>query len=76
VLDDDTAILTGVSAGEFGDGILAALEDRARAEAVSRSARRLAEAKYSYEAYLERTRRACAALEPSAPAAAAAKDVA
>jgi glycosyltransferase involved in cell wall biosynthesis len=76
VLDDDTAILTGVSAGEFADGILAALEDRARAESVSRSARRLAETKYSYEADLERTRRACAALEPAAPAAAAAKDLA
>jgi glycosyltransferase involved in cell wall biosynthesis len=76
VLDDDTAILTGVAAGEFADGVLAALEDRARAEAVSRNARRLAETKYSYEVYLERTRRACAALEPSAPAAAAAKDLA
>jgi glycosyltransferase involved in cell wall biosynthesis len=76
VLDDDTAILTGVSAGEFARGILAALEDGARAESVSRSARRLAETKYSYEAYLERTRRACAALESAAPAAAAAKDLA
>jgi glycosyltransferase involved in cell wall biosynthesis len=76
VLDDETAILTDVSAARFADGILVALEDRARAEAVSLGARRLAETKYSYEAYLERTRRACAALQPAAPAAAAAKDAA
>jgi glycosyltransferase involved in cell wall biosynthesis len=70
VLDDDTAFLTGASPAEFADGILAALDDRNRAAAVGRSARTLAETKYSYEAYLERTRRACAALErPSAPIA-------
>ncbi len=56
VLDDDTAILTGVSAAEFADGILAALENPGRAAAVGRRARELAETKYSYEAYLERTR--------------------
>jgi glycosyltransferase involved in cell wall biosynthesis len=76
VLDDDTAILTDVSADRFADGILIALEDRARADAVSLGARRLAETRYSYEAYLERTRRACAALDPAATAAAAAKDAA
>jgi hypothetical protein len=76
VLDAEPAILTDVSAARFADGILVALADRARAEAVSLGARRLAETKYSYEAYLERTRRACAALQPAAPAAAAAKDAA
>ena len=65
VLDDDTAILTGISAREFGDGILAALRDRTRAESVGRRARALAETKYSYDAYLERTRQACAALFPA-----------
>ena len=65
VLDDETAILTGASAREFADGILVALTDRARAAAVGASAKHLAETKYSYEAYLERTRRACAALDPS-----------
>jgi hypothetical protein len=35
---------------------------------VGANAKQLAETKYSYEAYLERTRRACAALDPtSAP---------
>jgi len=67
VLSDDTAILTGVTPQEFGEGILLALTDRARAEEVGANARHLAETKYSYEAYLERTRRACAALFPAAP---------
>jgi glycosyltransferase involved in cell wall biosynthesis len=65
VLGDATAILTGVSAQEFGDGILLALNDHVRAEEIGANARRLADTKYSYEAYLERTRRACAALFPS-----------
>jgi glycosyltransferase involved in cell wall biosynthesis len=65
VLDDTTAILTGTSAREFADGIVAALSDAARAAQVGANASRLAETKYSYEAYLERTRRACAALQPS-----------
>jgi len=62
VLSDDTAILTGVSPREYADGILAALNDRHRAATVGQRARELAETKYSYEAYLERTRQACAAL--------------
>lgn len=65
VLDDETSILTGKSAREFADGILLALSDRSRAAAVGANAKKLAETKYSYEAYLERTRRACAALHPS-----------
>jgi glycosyltransferase involved in cell wall biosynthesis len=76
VLSDDTAILTGAVPAEFAQGILAAVEDRERAASVSRRARDLAETKYSYDAYLERTRRACAALLPTAPTVAAAKDLA
>jgi glycosyltransferase involved in cell wall biosynthesis len=64
VLSDETAILTGASARAFADGILVALSNPARAAEVGSNARRLAETKYSYEAYLERTRRACAALDP------------
>ena len=71
VLNDETAILTGTSPSEFADGILAALADPSRAARIGRQARQLAETKYSYEAYLERTRRACEALgshaEPLAP---------
>ena len=75
VLSDDTAILTGTSPREFAEGIVAALTDKVRAERVGRQARELAETKYSYQAYLERTRRACAALEHDASLTAV-KDVA
>ncbi len=65
VLDDETAILTPASAGDYAAGILTALSDAGRAARVGANAKRLAETKYSYEAYLERTRRACAGLFPS-----------
>jgi glycosyltransferase involved in cell wall biosynthesis len=67
VLSDDTAILTGTSAEAFGDGIVAALQDAERAARVAAQARELAETKYSYQAYLEGTRQACAALFPDLP---------
>ena len=78
VLTDETAILTDATPDAFARGILAGLADRAMAAAVGRRARDLAETKYSYEAYLERTRQACRALmtDTSAPPAAAVKDVA
>ncbi len=75
VLDDHTAILTGVSAAEFATGILTAIDDRARASAVGERARELADRKYSYEAYLERTRRACRALAAPAAPGSPVKDV-
>jgi glycosyltransferase involved in cell wall biosynthesis len=62
VLDEDTAILTGTSPAEFAAGILDALDNPARAQTIGRQAQRLAETKYSYEAYLERTRKAYAAM--------------
>src|SRR5207247_2463913 len=73
VLSDQTAILTGVAPREFADGILAGLNDRARAAAVGLAACELAETKYSYEAYLERTRQASAGLMPPATPVAAVK---
>jgi len=76
VLSDETAILTGASPREFADGIVAAIQDPGRAAAVGTRARELAETKYSYGAYLDRTRQACAALLPSPAGAAVAKDVA
>ena len=76
VLSDQTAILTGISPREFADGILTAIGDPERAAAVGTRARELAETKYSYEAYLERTRQACAALMPSAPPTVVVKDLA
>jgi glycosyltransferase involved in cell wall biosynthesis len=62
VLDDETSILTGASPAEFAQGILTALGDPERAGGIGRRARQLAETKYSYAAYLERTRQACNAL--------------
>jgi glycosyltransferase involved in cell wall biosynthesis len=62
VLDDEVAFLTAATAEGFGAGILTALEDPLRANVVGARARHLAETKYSYEAYLERTRQACAYL--------------
>jgi glycosyltransferase involved in cell wall biosynthesis len=76
VLSDDTAFLTGTSPREFAAGVLAALQDADRSAAMGRRARELSETKYSYEAYLERTRQACEALLPSPVGVAAAKDVA
>jgi glycosyltransferase involved in cell wall biosynthesis len=67
VLSDETAILTDASPAAFGAGVLAALADPARSTAIGARARHLAETKYSYEAYLEKTRQACAALMPDAP---------
>jgi glycosyltransferase involved in cell wall biosynthesis len=63
VLDDEVAFLADATAAGFGDAILAALSDRARARSIGDHARRLAQTKYSYESYLQRTRQACALLE-------------
>ena len=69
MLDDDVAILTVPTPEEFAGGILAALADPDRAAAIGRRAGLLAETKYSYEAYLSRTREAVSRLgAPVAPA--------
>ena len=68
VLDDEVSFLTEATAEGFGAGILAALADPDRARAVGARARHLAETKYSYEAYLARTRQACAHLFGDDPA--------
>ncbi len=62
VLNDDVAILTDATPEGFAEGILAALNDGTRARAVGDRARALADTKYSYDAYLTRTREACAYL--------------
>ncbi len=56
VLDDTNAILTEPTPEGYAEGIVAALVDHERAGRVARQARELAETKYSYEAYLSRTR--------------------
>jgi glycosyltransferase involved in cell wall biosynthesis len=73
VLSDTTAILTEPTPQHFSEGILRALTDRHRAPEIGHNARELANTKYSYEAYLERTRKACAALRAPADAMAVAR---
>jgi len=67
VLDRNVAVLTDPSPQAFGAGILSVLRDRALAAQLSQRARRLAETRYTYEAYLGRTRDA---VDPIAGAAA------
>jgi glycosyltransferase involved in cell wall biosynthesis len=62
VLSDEVAILTEPTAEGFARGILQAIDDPKRARATGEAAKRLAETRYTYEAYLQRTREACAAL--------------
>jgi len=62
VLNDEVSFLTDATPEGFGAGILAAVADPERARAVGARAHQLAETKYSYEAYLSRTRQACAHL--------------
>jgi glycosyltransferase involved in cell wall biosynthesis len=70
VLDDEVAILTEPTAAAFGAGILAAIADPERAAAIGARAGQLAETKYSYEAYLGRTREAVSRLTgPATPQA-------
>jgi glycosyltransferase involved in cell wall biosynthesis len=76
VLSDDTAVLTAASKEAFADGILTALNNPGRSAAIGASARHLAATKYSYAAYLERTRQACAALITPPGPDAVAKDLA
>jgi glycosyltransferase involved in cell wall biosynthesis len=62
VLSDDVAILTEPAPAEFARGILRAVDDPALAARLGQAARRLAETRYTYDAYLQKTREACAAL--------------
>ena len=62
VLSDEVAILTAAEAEEFGRGILQAIHDPESARQIGRAAKRLADTRYTYEVYLQRTREACAAL--------------
>jgi glycosyltransferase involved in cell wall biosynthesis len=63
VLNDEVAFLTAATPEAFSDGILAAIGDPVRARDVGAQAKHLADTKYSYEAYLNRTRQACAYLQ-------------
>jgi glycosyltransferase involved in cell wall biosynthesis len=62
VLSDDVAILTEPTPEAFAGGILRAVNDPSLAKRLGQEARRLAETRYTYAAYLQKTREACAAL--------------
>ena len=62
VLSDEVAILTAPNAEAFAQGILQAINDPLSAKRIGEAARRLADTRYTYEAYLQRTREACDAL--------------
>ncbi len=66
VLNDDIAILTGATPAEFADGILQAIADPDGAGRIGVRAAELAATKYSYAAYLARTREAVGRLTPGA----------
>jgi glycosyltransferase involved in cell wall biosynthesis len=68
VLDDRVSILTEPTPEGFAAGILSGIDDPEMARGVGQRARHLAETKYSYEAYLARTRQAVAHIT-GAPAA-------
>ena len=58
VLDSNVAVLTDPSPQAFGTGILSVLRNQGLAARLSQRARQLAETRYTYEAYLGRTREA------------------
>jgi glycosyltransferase involved in cell wall biosynthesis len=69
VLDPTVAELTEPTAEAFGAGILRVLDDRDYAASLSRAARTLADTRYTYEAYVDRTREALRPIAGRAPAA-------
>jgi glycosyltransferase involved in cell wall biosynthesis len=56
VLDRDVAVLTECEPAAFSDGVLAVLNDANYRTRLATNAQRLAEEKYSYEAYLRKTK--------------------
>lgn len=56
VLSDDVSVLTEPEPLAFAKGILTLIRDPGRGRRLGENARRLAEDKYSYERYLEKTR--------------------
>lgn len=67
VLNDDVSVLVGATPDAFAAGIVRALADPGWAADLGRRAQMLAESKYSYEAYLDKTRRACGMLQGAPP---------
>jgi glycosyltransferase involved in cell wall biosynthesis len=76
VLSDDVSILTDPTPEAFAQGVLSAINDPAAAAEIGEAAKRLANTRYTYDAYLQRTREACAALTGLEPRPVAAGRVA
>jgi hypothetical protein len=55
----DTAFLADPTPAAFAQAVLDAFADPVRADAIGTRARQLAELRYSDEAYMAKTRRAC-----------------
>ncbi|MCX6553353.1 MAG: glycosyltransferase family 4 protein [Acidobacteria bacterium] len=64
VLDPGVALLADATPDAFGEGIVRLLQDRELAGRLSGAARQLADTKYTYEAYLDRTREVMSLLGP------------
>jgi glycosyltransferase involved in cell wall biosynthesis len=64
VLSDGIAILTDPTPAGFARGIMRAVGDPALAKQLGAAAKHLAETRYTYAAYLQRTREVCAVLVP------------
>ncbi|MBN1352398.1 glycosyltransferase family 4 protein [candidate division KSB1 bacterium] len=56
VLDDSVSILTDCTPEAFAEGVLKAIRDRELTQEIIRNAQKLAEEKYSYRVYLEKTK--------------------
>jgi len=68
VLNSEVSVLTDCTPAAFGAGILSVLADEKRSKQLSKKAKALAEEKYSYDVYLEKTREVYAFLEKKAKA--------
>ena len=69
VLSEDVAVLTPATPDGFAEGILRVLARPDEASEIAARAQHLAETKYSYDAYLTRTREACELLFGTSAAA-------
>jgi glycosyltransferase involved in cell wall biosynthesis len=67
VLDPTVAHLADPTPEAFGQAIVEVLQDRDLAARLSAAARHMAETKYTYEAYVEKTRQAVSWLRPCTP---------
>ncbi len=56
VLDKSVAVLTECNSQSFSEGLLKVIKDNKLKETITKNAKRLAEEKYSYKVYLEKTR--------------------